>query len=432
MNHLRTALVTASSAAVIVAGLAVPTMAESVAPPRPAQGTPSPQGPPSSTVTEWAGIALATVYPARSVPDGALYLGFTSLAVYDAVLTARMGPRGHGWISARAAAAVAAHDVLVEYFPTAATTLDAELASTLAGLHHEPAKQRGMVVGAQAADDMIASRVGDGRNNPAITYTKAPAIGIWRPTPPNNAPMALPWLGHVTPLVLDSPTQIKTDGPDALTTSAYAADYNEVRVTGSATATPAERSADQTTTAKFYNANVISQTQTALLGLLAEEPLGIRKTARLFALINASTADGLITTWRLKLDLGYWRPVTAIAQGNDDNNAGTTAVAGWVPLIDTLGGAVPGTPPYPEYPSGHATGTNAFTKALILTMGTAVTDLTLSSPVTSSTKRYTSLHTLSQDAFLARIWLGIHFRDAMDDARFIGEKAARLVDSRLP
>jgi hypothetical protein len=430
MNRLRTALVTASSAAVLVAGLAVPTMA--VAPPRPAEvSNPAPQGPPSSTVTEWAGIALATVYPARSVPDGALYLGFTSLAVYDAVLTARSGPRGHGWVSARAAAAVAAHDVLVEYFPTAKDTLDMKLANTLAGLHHEGAKQRGMVVGAQAADDMIASRLNDGRNNPAITYNKPPDIGIWRPTPPNNAPMALPWLGHVKPLVLDSPTQIKPDGPDALGTSAYEADYNEVRVTGSATATLAERSAEQTTTAKFYNANVISQTQTALLAMLAEEPLGIRKTARLFALINASTADGLITTWRLKLDLGFWRPVTAIALV-DDGNPDTVFVPGWTPLIDTLGGAVPGTPPYPDYPSGHATGTNAFTKALILTMGTAATDLTLSSPVTSSTKHYTNLHTLSQDAFLARIWLGIHFRDAMDDARFIGEKAARLVDSRLP
>lgn len=422
MNQVRTALVTLSSAALAVAGLAVPSTAASASPP------PTPVGPPSSTVTEWAGIALSTVYPLKSVPDGALYLGFTSLAVYDAVLTAKREHPRHGWVSARAAAATAAHDVLVEYFPGSAETLESKLTDTLGSLRDSPAKTAGMGIGATAADDMIDSRVGDGRGS-AITYTKTPAIGIWRPTLPNEAPMALPWFGHVKPLLLTSPTQIQVDGPDALTSSAYAADYNEVRLAGAATGST--RTAAQTATAEFYNANVNLQAQRALITHLASEPLGVVRTARLFALINASVADALITTWRLKLDLGYWRPLTAIQFGDADGNPGTTGDENWLPLANSLTSTPAGTPPYPEYPSGHASVVNAFVESYRLTMGTDATDLTLPGPA-GATKHYTSVDVLSDDALNARIWLGIHFRDAMDDALYIGEEAARLADSELP
>ena len=430
MRYIRTALVSAGTAAVVVAGLAVPATTAATSSPHPRDGSGAPLGPPSTTVTDWAGIALSTVYPARSVPDGALYLGFTSLAVYDAVLTAKSEHPQHGWVSARAAAATAAHDVLSEYFPASATTLDAAHEDSLDSLPDGAAKDAGVAVGEKSADDMIASRVSDGRNDPAITFTEPEAIGIWRPTPPNNLPMALPWLGHVKPLVLDSPTQIRPNGPDLLSSPGYADDYNEVRTAGAAEGST--RTEDQTTTAKFFNANVILQVQSALLALLDDRPLGIVKTARLFALVNASVADGLITTWRLKLDVGYWRPITAIHLADQDDNAGTTADTAWAPLIDTLGGTPAGTPPYPDYPSGHATGLNAIIEAITLMTGTTHTDLTLSSSVTSSTKHYSDLDTLSDDGFLARIWLGIHFRDAMEDARYVGQQAARLVDSRLP
>lgn len=429
MRHIRTALVTVGTTGVVVAGLAVPATTAATSPARPTGVSWAPLGPPSTTVTDWAEIALLTVYPARSVPDGALYLGFTSLAVYDAVLTAKKEHPQHGWVSARAAAAVAAHDVLAQYFPTSATTLDGKLATSLGALPDGAAKAAGVAVGHASATHMITSRATDGRNA-AITYTKTPAIGIWRPTLPEERPMALPWLGHVTPLVLDSPTQIVPNGPDALTSADYTADYNEVRTTGAKVGST--RTPEQTTTAKFFNANVNLQVQSALLAKLEAHPLGVVQTARLFALINASVADALITTWRLKLDVGYWRPITAIHMGDLDGNPDTPVDTLWEPLINELGGTPAGTPPYPDYPSGHASALNAFTESLTLALGTTATDLTLSSSVTGTTKHYTDLSTLSQDGFMARIWLGIHFRDAMEDARYIGQQAARLVDSRLP
>lgn len=419
MRRKRTILSSLGGAAVVIAGLSVPAANVTAA-----QAPP----PPATFVTDWTSVALATVYPARSVPDGALYLGFTTLAMYDAVHTAKR--ESVRPTSARAAAAVAAHDVLVAYFPDAAATLDAELASSLGTIPASSTKNRGVRVGRAAAAEMVASRVGDGRNDPAVVYPKAPAVGIWRPTPPNNAPMALPWLGHVKPLLLDWPTQIKTDGVDPLTSSAYAADVAEVAEVG--VATGSTRTEDQTTTAKFYNYNANLQVQQALLDLLAEEPLGVVATARLLALVNASVADALITTWRLKLDVGLWRPVTAITLADTDGNPATTPIPGWTPLIDTLGGMPAGTPPYPEWPSGHASVINAFVRSLQITYGTSATDLTLYSAVTDSTKHYTDLRVLSRDAFLARIWLGIHFRDAMEDARYIGRQAAQLAHQRLP
>ncbi|MBA2465158.1 MAG: vanadium-dependent haloperoxidase [Nocardioidaceae bacterium] len=424
MKHFREALVAVAGTSLLLVAATLPvTTAQAKTPPS------------ARSVTDWSSIALRTVYgQARlPVPVGSLYLGFTSLAVYDAVLDASKANPRHGRASAPAAAAVAAHDVLAQYVPAYIADLDADLAADLAAIPASPAKSRGIALGSAAADDLIASRVGDGRGA-AITYAKPPSIGIWRPTPPANAPMALPWLGFVKPLLLDSPTQIHVDGPDALGSASYATDFEEVRAKGAltgSTRTPAE-----TVTARFYNYNAVLQLENALIGFSTTHPDDIVTTARTFALTNASIADALITTWRLKYDVGYWRPVTAIRQADLDGNPGTTPDPDWVPFADSPlanpPGAPVGTPNYPEYPSGHASITNAFTESLALSFGTRTTDLALFSGVTGTTRGYTDLDSLSTDAFNARIWLGIHFRDAMEDAVYIGAESARLADQRLP
>lgn len=424
MIHARTALVAVASSSMVLAGATVPTT-----------GAHARQAPSASVVTDWSTIAVRTIFTEARlpIPVGSLYLGFTSLAVYDAVLDATRGNPLHGHASATAAAAVAAHDVLAEFVPASTAGLDADLTADLAAIPDSPAKSRGMTIGAASADAMIASRANDGRFAP-ITYTKTATTGIWRPTPPANAPMAVPWLGFVKPLLLNTPTEIHVDGPDALNSADYTADYEEVRTKGALTGST--RTASETLTARFYNANAVAQYENALIGFTTAHPDDIIATARVFALVNASMADALITTWRLKFDVGYWRPITAIREGETDTNPTTTGDPLWAPFADdpvaNPPGAPVGTPPYPEYPSGHASLTNAFTESLALTYGSTATDLSISSAVTGTTKSYTSLETLSLDAFNARIWLGIHFRDAMEDAVTIGEESARIADQRLP
>ncbi len=424
MRHARATLTLMASTSMLLAGLAA---TETAARAKPA--------PTAAMVLDWNEIALQTVYPAKPVPVGALYLGMASLATYDAVLEATNGNPRNGRASAPAAAAVAAHDILANYFATSVATLDEALADDLGAIPDSPAKDRGVAIGHVAAAEMIASRANAGHDpNPTVAYTKPATVGIWRPTPPNNLSMAVPWLGFVTPLLLTSPTEIHPDGPDPVSDPAnfidYFNDYEEVRTAGAATGST--RTADQTTTARFFNYNAVIQYDRGLIDLYTRQPDDIVATARTFAMVNASVADALITTWRLKLDVGYWRPITAIVEGDADNNPLTVGDTSWTPLIDTLGGTPAGTPPYPEYPSGHATATNAFTESLARSTGTRTTDLYLYSGVTDTTRHYTSLDTLSNDAFMARIWLGIHFRDAMEDAVYVGSEAARLADQRLP
>jgi hypothetical protein len=158
-------------------------------------------------------------------------------------------PRG---TSATAAAAAAAHRILETYSPYAQTALDAALAASLAGIPDGPGKTNGVAFGERVARDLIDARIGDGRNAP-VQFTTPPAPGVWRPTPPAFAPMAAPWLGGVTPLLVRSATQFGPPPPPALTSRRYTRDFAEVKAFGSATSTV--RTADQTDAARFFSGN---------------------------------------------------------------------------------------------------------------------------------------------------------------------------------
>jgi hypothetical protein len=206
--------------------------------------------PRAQVVLDWQRTAVRTVFTenATPAPVGAPYLGFTSLAVRDALDHVQR----RGRTSTRAAVAVAAHHVLEEYFPSSEANLDADLASSLAAVPAGPAKRRGNRVGARAAAALIAQRAGDGRNDPSVVYGKAAASGVWRPPATG---MLAPWLGFTDLLILDS--HLPLDGPDRLTSAAYALDFEEVRLYGSATSThrSTRRSAEQTEIARLYNDN---------------------------------------------------------------------------------------------------------------------------------------------------------------------------------
>jgi hypothetical protein len=120
--------------------------------------------------------------------------------------------------------AAAAHGVLSTYFPASAPALTADYEASLAKIPDGRAEAKGIAVGEAAAALIVQLRTGDGRNAP-IAYTRPPAPGVWRPT--SAAQFLIPWLGFVRPLLLSSPTQIPLSGPDALTSAAYARDFNE-------------------------------------------------------------------------------------------------------------------------------------------------------------------------------------------------------------
>ena len=263
---------------------------------------------------------------------------------------------------------------------------------------------------------MVADRVDDGRNAP-ITYSRPAAPGVWQPPATG---MAVAWLGFVDPLVLRHP--IAVDGPDALTSAAYAADYAEVKRMGSATAPLSDRSAQQTETARFFNDSSLKQMHEGMFGYLGARNVSLDRVTRIFARVDAAVADSLIQGWRLKYDVGFWRPFQAIAGAGSDGNDATTPDPGWAPLMPT--------PPYSDYVSGHSLIVGPTVQVLRSEFGDQVS-LTFGSAITGTQRTYPNLTQLEYDALNARIWLGYHFRDAMEDGYRLGHETARKVINRV-
>ena len=156
--------------------------------------------------------------------------------------------------------------------------------------------------------------------------------------------------------------------------------------------------------------------RTAVCDLLAAEPLGLLPTTRLFARIDAAVVTSFLASWRLKYEIGYWRPFQAIAGADTDDNPATTPQDNWVPLVAN--------PAYADYTSGHANATSPFAQVLRRTLGDDTALVLTAGPITRS---YATLTALEHDALNARIWGGLHFRDAMDDGYYLGHTTADRV-----
>jgi PAP2 superfamily len=379
-------------------------------------------------VRDWNAFAFRTINDAKKPPAVAeLYLALVSTAVYNAVVTIEGDgeptlpqPRRHGPASPDVAAATAAHDVLVRFFPAAQGQLDTDYNHWLDMTPEGVGRVHGQQVGHDAAEVLIASRAGDWRDTPAESLPKpaSPSSTPWVPT--ESGPFAAPWLGFVRPVLISSATRFAPKGPDPVTSADYAADFREVRSMGAVNS--AARSPAQTDLALFFSDNPVRQYQDAMRDRAARNHMDILDSARMFAAVNDAGADALITCWRAKWDDTFWRPVTAIRQADTDGNPDTTADPGWTPLLTT--------PPYPEYPSGHACVSAATAGALENLFGRGHADMTLTSTVpnlATTSRSYSSARAWLDDVTDARIWLGIHFRHAMDDGRQIGRRVADAV-----
>ena len=148
----------------------------------------------------------------------------------------------------------------------------------------------------------------------------APAPGIWRPTPPFNAPDPVPWLANVRPFLVPNVEMLRSDGPNPLTSDAYAKDFNEVKELGSLTSTT--RTPEQTAIAIFWQG---SSWNSALRGLSTSQGLDTAARARLFAMAYLAAADGYIGCWNDKYHWTFWRPITAIREADTDGNPATEA-----------------------------------------------------------------------------------------------------------
>ena len=378
-----------------------------------------------TVVSEWNEIATSTLAgdTTKQPVEDLLYMGFVQAAVYNAVVgvKGRYAPyRFHAHApcrtSAQAAAVAAAHRILVTYVPSAQAALDADYAGSLARIPDGKAKVHGIAFGTRAANSLIRRRAHDGRNAP-ISFTRSPAPGVWRPTPPALLPMSAPWLGFVKPLLVRSATQFGPPrSPPPLTSPRYTRDYAEVKALGSNDSTA--RTAAQTKIALFFSGSALVQYNAALRDQVTVRHLDIVDAARMFAAIDMSVADVEISVWRAKYTYGFWRPITAINLAQTDDNPFTVPDPDWVPFVAT--------PPYPEYPSGYNAFNSTVTHGLESLFHTRHhLRLTLGSTALPGVERhYDSGRRLRRDVVNARVWLGLHFRFADTAARHMGRQLA--------
>jgi PAP2 superfamily len=385
---------------------------------------------PADVVIEWNANAQTAIIATAGQGPTVAYLHFAMVqgAVYDAVNAIEGGYEPYLGApavadpndSSPAAAAKAAHDVLVALFPTQQATLDAKLATTLAGIPDGAAETGGIEVGAAAAAAMVAARTNDGRFSP-FTVIQGTLPGEWRSTAfVNGNPVVepAPWVGHVKPFIVSDVTTLRSDGPNALSSEAYAADFNEVKAYGSLTSPV--RSDDQRDAALFWQANGAALFNQIFRQIGDTQDLDIAEAARMFAMADMAGADGAIGCWNDKYYSNFWRPITAIRLANTDGNPATVADPDWTPLFAT--------PPFPEHPSGHTCISGAIVRTLQDFFGTDRVTFSTFSSFSGTTRGFERFSEAIKEIIDARVWAGIHFRTADVQGYVMGKKISHYLE----
>ena len=388
-----------------------------------------------NAVTDWNAIA-ATAAAGQPPHVQPLSLAMVHGAVYDAVIAIDGGhrpylaaPAADPSDSKRAAAATAAFRVLVGLFPAQQSTLQPLYDAALATVADGPAKSGGIAVGQAAAATMLAARANDGRGGP-FSFVFGTTPGAWRPAPPNFGLDPAPWVANVRPFIVPTTEMLRTDGPNALTSDAYATDFNEVKELGSLTST--SRSADQTAASIFWQDSGPAIWNRIFRELAASKGLDIGESARLFAMTNLAAADGSIGCWNDKYYWNFWRPITAIREAATDGNAATSADPAWLPLFNptvAVSGPPLVTPGFPDHPAGHGCISGATTHALRAFFGTDEIAFTATSnkcsPAPCPPRSFERFSEALKEIIDARVWSGIHFRTADVQGAVLGKKVAR-------
>ena len=367
------------------------------------------------------GAQPKTVHPTRSfaIMHAAIYDAVNAIDKTHEPYLVRLRDVSRS-ASQDAAASSAAHEVLVALYPSFQATLDNQLKQSLALIPEGPDKTEGITIGKTVADQILAARSNDGSNASPVPFVFGTAAGDFQSTPPNFPvqPQFTSW-SHVMPFALESASQFRLGPPPALTSDVYTDAFNEVKSLGIVHSTTA--TADQALTGSFWNGAIQNYwneiTQTAAIG----HDLNTGRTARLFALLNLSFADGVIAFYDTKYTYNFWRPVTAIRAAASDGNPGTLADPNWLPEVGN-------TTPDPSYPGAHAVISAAGASVLNSFFGRKDFDFIVTSEVLPGvTRSFTNFSAAKKEATLSRIFAGVHFRTDLTSGNRMGSEVADFV-----
>jgi hypothetical protein len=288
----------------------------------------------------------------------------------------------------------------------------------MAGIPDCPSKTAGQSVGLSSANALISLRAGDGLGVPwPYTYPSTPEPGVYIPTPGITS-LVTPWAGQMRPFTFDNPAQFLPDEPPpSLKSREWTEDYNQVKSLGAVDSTV--RTPAQTEIGLFWTDHTTSQYGRMLQLLAMQENMSLLDSSRLMAMSFTSLADAYIGCFNAKYHFSFWRPVTAIRNGDIDGNGQTVADATWTPL-----GSTPG---HPEYPAAHACLTGSLASTLEHYFGTQQVHLTVSSAVTNTTHYFQNVHDLEREIEGARIYAGFHYHHSLVQGFLLGQKVSQNV-----
>jgi hypothetical protein len=224
---------------------------------------------------------------------------------------------------------------------------------------------------------------------------------------------------NVRPFAMSSPAQFRPEPPISLKSEQWAADYNEIKDYGGSASI--KRSAQQTEIARFWFITGAQSLHSLARQLVIAKKMSLVDSARFMALVSIAAADAYIATMDSKYFFEFWRPITAIRNGDMDDNPATARDPAWQPL-----GA---TPMHPEYPCAHCIHSAAFAAVAEAVLGGPdVPELTMtSSTAPGVTRRWTNLWAYANEVADSRIWAGFHYRFSNRVAQDMGRKIGQLV-----
>ena len=379
----------------------------------------------ANVITDWDEKAVAFLQPRMVPPVAYRAMAIVHIAMFDAVNTVE--PRYRPYqaqlpampdASKDAAAAAAAGAVLTNLLPDAASDIQAALRSYLSAIPDSDAKSNGVKLGDAVAAKILEARTNDGSST-ADTYRPVTTPGAYIPTALTVAPQ---W-PDLTPFTMTSPSQFRPKPPIALETDQWAKDYNEIKELGAKNSS--SRSPRQTEDARFWLLTGPLSTHPLHRQIAMRKEMSVIDSARFMAVITVAEADAMIAVLDAKYKYAFWRPITAIRNGDIDGNAATEREASWQPIDNT--------PMHPEYPCAHCIVSSAVASAVEAMLGTAdIPEVAMTSPTApGATHRWTNLHAYADEVSAARIAAGFHYRFSTvvgeDMGRQIGVHAVKTI-----